>query len=77
MAHASNSFIPYSQLKIPSYADIITIFMKQRPRPHRLRLFGNRVFRRIFAPDREEIMEVLKEFDEELHNLYSLPSINR
>jgi hypothetical protein len=38
---------------------------------HRLRLFGNRVLRRIFAPKREEVVEGWREMHiEELHNLY-------
>jgi hypothetical protein len=45
---------------------------------HRLRMFGNRMLRRIFGPKRDEVMggwRVLHK--EELHHLYSSPSIIR
>jgi hypothetical protein len=43
---------------------------------HRLRVFENRVLRRIFAPKRDEVTgEWRKLHDEELHDLYSLPNI--
>jgi hypothetical protein len=39
---------------------------------HRLRVFENRVLRRIFGPKRDEVMgECKKLHNEELHNLYS------
>jgi hypothetical protein len=39
---------------------------------HRLRVFGNRVLRRIFGPRRDEVTgEWRKLHSEELHNLYS------
>jgi hypothetical protein len=39
---------------------------------HRLRVFENRVLRRIFGPKRDEVMgEWRKLHNEELHNLYS------
>jgi hypothetical protein len=45
---------------------------------HRLRVFENRVLRRIFGPKRDEVTgERRKLHNEELHNLYSLPSIIR
>jgi hypothetical protein len=45
---------------------------------HRLRVFENRVLRRIFGPKREEVTgEWGKLHNEELHDLYSLPSIIR
>jgi hypothetical protein len=38
---------------------------------HRLRMFENRVLRRIFGPNRDEVMgEWRKLHDEELHSLY-------
>jgi hypothetical protein len=45
---------------------------------HRLRVFGNRVVRRIFGPKRDEVIGGwIKLRNEELCNLYSSPSINR
>jgi hypothetical protein len=41
---------------------------------HRLRVFENRVLRRIFGPKRDEVTgEWRKLHSEELHNLYSSP----
>jgi hypothetical protein len=43
---------------------------------HRLRVFENRVLRRIFGPKRDEVTgDWRKLHNEELHNLYSSPSI--
>jgi hypothetical protein len=45
---------------------------------HRLRVFENRVLRRIFGPKRDAVMgEWRKLHNEELHNLYSSPHIIR
>jgi hypothetical protein len=45
---------------------------------HGLRMFENRVLRRIFGPKRDEVMrEGRKLHNEELHNLYSYPDIIR
>jgi hypothetical protein len=45
---------------------------------HRLRVFENRVLRRIFAPKRdEETGDWRKLHNEEHHNLYSSPNIIR
>jgi hypothetical protein len=45
---------------------------------HRLRVFENRVLRRIFGPKRDEVIGGgRKVHNEELHNLYCLPSIIR
>jgi hypothetical protein len=45
---------------------------------HRLRVFENRVLRRIFGPKRNEVTgECTKLHNEELNGLYSLPSIGR
>jgi hypothetical protein len=45
---------------------------------HRLRVFENRVLRRIFGPKRDEVTgEWRKLHGEELHNLYSSPDIIR
>jgi hypothetical protein len=44
---------------------------------HRLRVFENRVLRRIFGPKREEDGSWRKLYNDELHNLYSSPNIVR
>jgi hypothetical protein len=45
---------------------------------HRLRVFENRVVRRIFEPKRDEVTGELRMLhNEELHNLYSSPDIIR
>jgi hypothetical protein len=45
---------------------------------HRLRVFENRVLRRIFGPKRDEVTgEWRKLHNEDLHNLYSSPDIIR
>jgi hypothetical protein len=45
---------------------------------HRLRVFENRVLRRIFRPKRDKVTgELRKLHNEELHDLYSSPSIIR
>jgi hypothetical protein len=45
---------------------------------HRLRVFENRVLRRVFGPKRDEVTgEWRKLHNEELHDLYSSPSIIR
>jgi hypothetical protein len=45
---------------------------------HRLRVFENRVLRRIFGPKRDEVTgEWKKLHNEELHNFYSSPDIIR
>jgi hypothetical protein len=42
---------------------------------YRLRVFENRVLRRIFGPKRDEVTGFLRKLhNEELHNLYSSPS---
>jgi hypothetical protein len=44
---------------------------------HRLRVFENRVLRKIFGPKREEDGSWKKLHNDELHNLYSSPNIVR
>jgi hypothetical protein len=45
---------------------------------HRLRVFENRVLRKIFGPKRDEVIGGWRKLhNEELHNLYVLPSIIR
>jgi hypothetical protein len=44
---------------------------------HRLRVFENRVVRRIFGPEREEDVPWKKLHNDEIHNLYSSPNVFR
>jgi hypothetical protein len=44
---------------------------------HRLRVFQNRVLRRIFGPKRDEVRGSWRKLHNELHSLYSLPDIIR
>jgi hypothetical protein len=45
---------------------------------HRLKVFGNKVLRRIFGPKNNEVMEGWRKlYSEELCDLYSFPSIIR
>jgi hypothetical protein len=45
---------------------------------HRLKMFENRVLKRIFGPERDEVTGGWSKLhNEELHNLYSSPSIIR
>jgi hypothetical protein len=44
---------------------------------HRLRVFENRVSRKIFGPEREEDGSWRKFHNDELHNVYSSPNIVR
>jgi hypothetical protein len=45
---------------------------------HRLRMFENRVLRRIFGPKRDGVTGGWRKLhNEELHNLYPLPSVIR
>jgi hypothetical protein len=45
---------------------------------HKLRVFENRVLRRIFGPKRDRVKGVWRKLhNEDLHNLYSSPSIIR
>jgi hypothetical protein len=43
---------------------------------HWLRVFENRVLRRIFGPERDDVTEGWRKLhNEEIHNLYSSPNI--
>jgi hypothetical protein len=47
-------------------------------REHRLRVFDNRVLRRIFRPKRDEVTEEWRNLhNEELHDLYFSPNVIR
>jgi hypothetical protein len=50
----------------------------QKPSINRLRVFENRVLRRIFGPKRDDVTEDWRKLHNEvLHNLYSSPNIIR
>jgi hypothetical protein len=82
----SSSRLPYGNLKVKIYKSIIlpvvlceyeTWSLKLRGE-YRLRVFENRVLRRIFGPKRDEVTgEWRKLHSEELHNLYSSLDIIR
>jgi hypothetical protein len=59
----------------------VEIFTTQsliRREEHRLRVFENRVLRRVFGPKRDEVTGKWRKLhNEELHDLYSSPSIIR
>jgi hypothetical protein len=45
---------------------------------HRLRVFENRVLRRIFGPKRDEVIGIWRKLhNEKLHNLYPSPDIRQ
>jgi hypothetical protein len=55
--------------------ETLSLILKEEHRP---REFENKVLRRIFGPKRNEVIGVLINLhNEELHNLYSSPSIIR
>jgi uncharacterized membrane protein len=63
-------------LSIANYA--LSNYSEWEYKEHRLRVFENRVLRRIFGPKRDEVtVEWRKLHNEELHNLYSSPNIMR
>jgi hypothetical protein len=49
----------------------------KRGEEHRLRVFENRVLKKIFGPKREEDGSWRKLHNDELHDLYSSPNIVR
>jgi hypothetical protein len=55
--------------------EILSLTLREE---HRLRVFENRVFRRIFGPKRDEVTGGWRKlYNKELHGLYSSPSIVR
>jgi hypothetical protein len=53
--------------------EILSLTLREE---HRLRVFENRVLRRIFGPKRDEVAGLWRKLhNEELHGLYSSPSI--
>jgi hypothetical protein len=81
-----SSLLPLKNLKIIIYKTIIlpmvlygcetwSLTLREE---HRLRLYENRVLRRIFGPKRDQVKgKSRKLHNKELHDLYSLPSIIR
>jgi hypothetical protein len=60
-----------------SVQNLLSWFLTLREE-HRLRVFENRVLRRIFEPKRDEVMGGWRKLHyKELHDLYSSPSIIR
>jgi hypothetical protein len=82
----SGIYIYHTTLKVKTYKTIIlpavlygcetwSLTLREE---HRLRVFENRVLRRIFGPKRDEVTgEWRKLHSGELHNLYSSPDIIR
>ena len=85
MFNVVSSFLP-KNLKIKIYRTIIlpvvlygcenwSLTLREE---RRLRVFGNRVLRRVFGPKRDDVPgEWRKLHNEELSDLYSLPNIVR
>jgi hypothetical protein len=56
----------------------VVVFRRTIEGIYRLRVFKERVLRRIFGPKGNEVMAVWRKLhNEELHNVYSSPSILR
>jgi hypothetical protein len=82
----SSSRVPSRNIKVKIYQTIIlqvvvsgckTWSLSLREE-HRLRVFENRVLRRLFGPKRDEVtIQWIKLHSEELHILYSSPNIIR
>jgi hypothetical protein len=86
LQNLSSSHLPSKNIKTRKYKTIILPLVLYRcetwsltlTEEHRLRVFEKRVLRRIFGPKRdEETGSWRKLHNEELHNLYSSPSIIR
>jgi hypothetical protein len=60
---------------VPYGCESLSLTLREK---HRVRVFENRVLRRIFGPKRDEVARGWRKLhDEELQNLYSSPSIIR
>jgi hypothetical protein len=59
---------------VPSGCETWSLILRKE---HRLRVFGNRVLRKIFGPKREEDGSWRKLHNDEFHSLYSSPNIVR
>jgi hypothetical protein len=67
----------HRKLKLFEKMVLRRIFGQERD-VHRMRVFENRVLRRIFGPKKDEVAGGWRKLhNEELHNLYSSPSIIR
>jgi hypothetical protein len=77
--------VSYKKLKIKMYKTVILpvamygseIWSLTLGEEHRLRVFENRVLRKIFGPKREEDGSWRKLYNYEFHSLYSSPNIVR
>jgi hypothetical protein len=68
----------YKAINLPVVLYGCEIWSVKLREEHRLRVFENRVLKRIFGPKRDEVTgEWRKLHNEELHNLYSYPDIIR
>jgi hypothetical protein len=68
----------YKTIIIPVVLYVCETWSVTLTEEHILRVFENRVLRKIFGPKRDDVMgEWRKLYNEELHNLYSSPDIIR
>jgi hypothetical protein len=69
----------WSEVYVTCHKNISGIFYSSyKSEEHSLRVFENRVLRRIFGPKRDEVTGGFRKLhDEELQNLYCSPSIIR
>jgi hypothetical protein len=67
----------YKTVILPVILYVCEILSLTLGEEHRLRVFENRVLRRIFGPEMEEDGSWRKLHNDELHNLYSSPNIVR
>jgi hypothetical protein len=76
-----SSHLLYENIKIIIYKAVIYLLFctgVKHGHSHRLRLFENRVVRRIFGPKREEVAGGWRRLhNQDLHNLYTSPDIIR